>query len=33
MVVVRLRKGKALGSEMGRGLRNGLCYEQRRDVE
>jgi hypothetical protein len=33
LVNVYLRKGKALGSEKGKGLGCGLCYEQRREVE
>jgi hypothetical protein len=28
LVEVRLREGKALGSEKGEGLKCGLCYEQ-----
>jgi hypothetical protein len=30
LVEVRLREGKALGSEKGKALGSGLCYEQRK---
>jgi hypothetical protein len=33
LVEVRLREGKALGSEAGKVLGYGICYEQRREVE
>jgi hypothetical protein len=30
---VRLGEGKALGSEKGKDLGSGLCYEYRREIE
>jgi hypothetical protein len=33
LVEICLKEGKALGSEEGKGLKCGLCYEQRREVE
>lgn len=33
LIKLRLRKGKVLGSEEGKGVRSGLCYEQRNENE
>jgi hypothetical protein len=32
LIEVCLRVGKSMGSEKVKGLRSGLCYEQRREV-
>jgi hypothetical protein len=33
LMEVRLREGKAVGSEKGKGLRSKLCYEEMREFE